>query len=288
MTMPQRKLGSTGIIIGEIGMGGMPLSVNGRPSEEDGIRTVHAALEQGITLFDTADSYCLNSTEVGHNERLLAKALHDRPEAIIATKGGHIRPEGRWETDGRPEYLRQACEDSLRALGVEAITLYQFHRPDPKVPFAESVGAVADLQREGKIVHAGLSNVSVAQLEEARGILTVASVQNRMNVFDQSSMDVLKRCEEHGIAFLPYSPLNGMGNAGGIGSNETLSRIAGRHGASPQQIAIAWLLQLSPVVLPIPGASKAANIVNCAGAANLKLSAEDVAELNGIAAQITA
>lgn len=288
MTMPQRKLGSTGLTVGEIGMGGMPLSVNGRPSEEDGIKAVHAALEQGITLFDTADSYCLNSTENGHNERLLAKALHDHPEVIIATKGGHIRPEGRWETDGRPEHLRQACEDSLRALGVEAITLYQFHRPDPKVPFAESVGAVADLHREGKIVHVGLSNVSVAQLEEARGIVTVASVQNRMNLFDHSSMDVLKRCEEYGIAFLPYSPLNGMGNARGIGSNETLSRIAGRHDASPQQIAIAWLLQLSPVMLPIPGASKVANIVNCAGAANLKLSAEDVAELNGIAAQITA
>ncbi|WP_201004945.1 aldo/keto reductase [Paenibacillus glycanilyticus] len=288
MTIPQRKLGSTGITVGEIGMGGMPLSVNGRPSEEEGIRAVHAALEQGITLFDTADSYCLDSTEKGHNERLLAKALHNRPEVLIATKGGHIRPDGRWETDGRPEHLRQACEDSLRALGVEAITLYQFHRPDPKVPFAESVGAVSELQREGKIVHVGLSNVSVAQLEEARKIVTVASVQNRMNLFDHSSMDVLKRCEEYGIAFLPYSPLNGMGNAQGIGSNETLSRIAVSHEASPQQIAIAWLLQLSPIILPIPGASKAVNIVNCAGASNLELSAKEEAELNGIAAQITA
>ncbi|MFC5650380.1 aldo/keto reductase [Paenibacillus solisilvae] len=288
MTMPQRKLGSTGLFVGEIGMGCMPLSVNGRPPEKDGIKTIHAALEQGITLFDTADAYCLNSTENGHNERLLAKALQNRPEAIVATKGGHIRPEGRWETDGRPEHLRQACEDSLRALGVEAIALYQFHRPDPKVPFAESVGAVAELQREGKVVHVGLSNVSVAQLEEARGIVTVASVQNRMNLFDHSSMDVMKRCEELGIAFLPYSPLNGMGNARGIGSNETLSRIADRHDASPQQIAIAWLLQLSPAILPIPGASKATNIINCAGAANVTLSAEDVAELNGIAAQTTA
>ncbi|SEP15475.1 Aldo/keto reductase family protein [Paenibacillus sp. OV219] len=130
--------------------------MTGHPSEEDGIRTVHAALEQGITLFDTTDSYCLNSTENGHNERQLAKALHNRCEAIIATKGGHIRPEGRWETDSRPEHLRQACEDSLRALGVVAITLYKFHRPDPQIPFAESVGTVAELQREGKFVHVGL------------------------------------------------------------------------------------------------------------------------------------
>ena len=218
----------------------------------------------------------------------MAKALKNRPEEIVATKGLHIRPDGRWDTDGRPEHLRQACEDSLRSLGVEAITLYQFHRPDPKVPFAESVGAVAELQREGKVVHVGLSNVSVAQLEEARKIVKVASVQNRMNLFDHSSMDVLKRCEELGIAFLPYSPLNGMGNARGIGSNETLSRIAHRHNASPHQIAIAWLLQLSPVILPIPGASKAANIINCTGASNVKLSDEDIAELNGISAQTTA
>jgi aryl-alcohol dehydrogenase-like predicted oxidoreductase len=284
MTMPQRLLGPTGLSVGIIGMGCMPLSVTGRPSEEEGIKTIHAALEQGITLFDTADAYCLNAGENGHNERLLAKALRNHPEAIVATKGGCIRPEGRWERDGSPEHLREACEDSLRALGVDAITLYQFHAPDPKVSFAESVGAIADLQREGKIVHIGLSNVSVAQLEEALKIVKVASVQNRMNLFDHSSMDVLKRCEELGIAFLPYSPLNGMGNAGGIGSNETLSRIASSYDASPQQIALAWLLQLSPVILPIPGASKIVNIVNSAGAAKVTLSASDFSVLSAISA----
>lgn len=283
MTMPQRKLGSTEISVGAVGMGCMPLSIQGRPPEEKAIQTLHAALEQGITLFDTADSYCLDTGDKGHNERLIAKALKGHPEAIIATKGGNVRPEGRWEAAGRPDQLKKACEDSLKALGLEVIALYQLHRVDPEVPFAESVGAIAELQNEGKIIHAGLSNVSVAQLEEARSILTVASVQNRMNLFDQSSMDVLKRCEELDIAFLPYSPLNGMGRAAGIGSNEVLARIAGKHGVSPQQIALAWLLQLSPVMLPIPGASKTSSIVDSAAAVEVELSASEMEELGLIA-----
>ncbi|CAK4836608.1 unnamed protein product [Aphanomyces euteiches] len=264
-------------------MGGMPLSVSGRPSESQSIETIHAAIEQGITFIDTADAYCLDDSENGHNERLIAKALKQHPEVVVATKGGHIRPNGAWVTDGRPVHLRQACEDSLKALGVEAITLYQFHRPDPSVPFAESVGAVADLQREGKIIHIGISNVSVTQLEAALLITKVVSVQNRMNLFDRSSMDVLKLCEELGIAFLPYSPLTGMGSAGNIGDNETLSRIALAHNASPQQVALAWLLQLSNIIIPIPGSSRKANMINCAEAINVKLTAEDMASLHALA-----
>lgn len=282
-TMSKRHMGSTTLSVGAIGMGCMPISVNGRPSEAQGIATIHAALEQGITLFDTADAYCLDDTEVGHNERVIAKAISGHPDAIVATKGGHIRPEGRWEPNGHPAYLKAACEASLRALGLETIILYQFHRPDPAVPFLESVGALADLQREGKIVHAGLSNVSVAQLDAALDVLPIASVQNRMNIFDRSSMPVLKRCEELGIAFLPYSPLDGMGNAGGIGKHPTLARIATAHGVSAQQVALAWLLQLSPVVLPIPGASKAHNIVDCAKACEWTLTAAEIAELTAIA-----
>ncbi|WP_227013668.1 aldo/keto reductase [Paenibacillus psychroresistens] len=283
VAMPLRKLGSSELFVGAIGMGGMPLSVNGRPSESQSIEAIHAAIEQGITFIDTADAYCLNDSENGHNERLIAKALKQHPEVVVATKGGHIRPNGAWVTDGRPDHLRQACEDSLKALGVEAITLYQFHRPDPSVPFAESVGAVADLQREGKIVHIGISNVSVTQLEAALLVTKVVSVQNRMNLFDRSSLDVLKRCEELGIAFLPYSPLTGMGSAGNIGDNETLSRIATAHGASAQQIALAWLLQLSNIIIPIPGSSRKANIINCAEAINVKLTSEDMALLHALA-----
>lgn len=179
--------------------------------------------------------------------------------------------------------MREACENSLRSLGVEAITIYQYHAVDPKVPFAESVGALSDLQREEKIVHVGLSNVSASQLEEACRIVKIASVQNRMNLFDHSSMDVLKRCEESGIAFLPYSPLNGMGNAGGIGGNETLSSIAAAYDASPQQIALAWLLQLSSAIISIPGASKVANIVNSTESVKVTLSADDFRALSRIA-----
>lgn len=283
MSMPQRKLGLTSYNVGAIGMGCMPLSVSSRPTESDGIKTIHAAYEQGVTLFDTADAYCLDSTETGHNERLLAKALRDRKDAIIATKGGSIRPEGRWEHDGRPEHIKQACEDSLRALGVEAIQLYQHHRPDVQIPYAESIGALADLKREGKVIHVGVSNVSIEQLEEARSIVEIASVQNLMNLFNHASLPLLRRCEELGIAFLPYCPLTGIGSAGGIGSNATLQRIASKHEASPQQIALAWLLQLSPVMLPIPGASKISSIVNSSGAPHITLSSDDVAELNQIA-----
>jgi aryl-alcohol dehydrogenase-like predicted oxidoreductase len=282
MTLPLRTLGSTKLSVSAIGMGGMPLSVNGRPSEEEGIKTIHAAVEQGITFFDTADAYSLNNDDFGHNERLLAAALQHHPEIIIATKGGNQRPEGRWEANGRPEHLRKACEDSLAALKLGAIVLYQLHRPDPNVPFAESVGALADLQREGKVIHVGLSNVSVDQLEEARSIVQIASVQNRMNLFDHSSKDVLKRSEELGIAFLPYSPLNGMSKAGQIGSNEVLARIADKYQASPQQIALAWLLHLSPVIIPIPGASRSSSIINSAKAPAIALTTEDIAELSTI------
>jgi aryl-alcohol dehydrogenase-like predicted oxidoreductase len=283
LAKPLRKLGSSDLLVSTLGMGCMPLSVHGRPAEADGIHTIHAALDQGITLLDTADAYCLDDTERGHNERLIAKAVKHRPEVIVATKGGLIRPDGRWETDGRPEHLRQACEDSLKALGVEAITLYQFHRPDPSVPFAESLGAIADLQRSGKIQHVGLSNVTVTQLEAALLIVKVVSVQNRMNLFDRSSYEVMKRCEGLGIAFLPYSPLNGMGQAGKLGDNEIISRIADAHNASPQQIALAWLLQLSDSIIPIPGASRSVSIVNSAQATDIKLTPEDVALLNAIA-----
>lgn len=285
MTVPHRQLGSTGLSVSAIGMGGMPLSISGRPSEEEGIKTIHTALEQGITFFDTANAYCLNNDDFGHNERLLAKALQHHPQAIIATKGGLIRPDGRWEPNGRPEYLRQACEDSLLALGLDSIVLYQFHRPDPAVPFAESLGALAELQKEGKLIHAGLSNVSVAHLEEAKGIIEVASVQNRMNLFDHSSIDVLRYCEANQIAFLPYSPLNGISKAGQIGSNPVLSRIANKYEVSAQQVALAWLLQLSPVIIPIPGASRGSSIANSAKAAEVILSAEDIAELNTIGQQ---
>jgi len=270
--MPRRPLGSTGAYVGAVGLGCSSFSLVGRPGEKESIRAIRAALDEGITLFDTADVYCLDVTDMGHNERLLAKALRGRSDAIVTTKGGYTLPG--WKPNGDPSYLKRACENSLRALGAESIFLYQLHLPDPAVPFAESIGALADLQREGKIVHIGISNVSVEQLEEARTIVNVVSVQNQMSVFERSSWDVLKRCESLGIAFMPWRPLTGIGKAGGLNFHPVLSSVAAELDATPQQIAIAWLLHQSPVVIPIPGSGKRDHIVNNARAAAVRLRPE--------------
>jgi aryl-alcohol dehydrogenase-like predicted oxidoreductase len=192
----------------------MPMSLAGRPDEAQSVRTIHAALDAGVTLIDTADAYCIDESEVGHGERLVARALSawpgDRDQVLVATKGGHTREGGEWYLDGRPEHLRQACEASLRALGVEAIGLYQFHRPDPKVPFAESVGAMAELKAAGKVRLVGLSNVSVDQIKQARQLVQVASVQSEFSCFRAPGELASRR---QGIAFLPWSPLGGIGAA---------------------------------------------------------------------------
>jgi aryl-alcohol dehydrogenase-like predicted oxidoreductase len=192
--MQHRTIGD--VEVSAIGLGGMPMSIEGRPDERQSIRTIHAALDAGVTLLDTADSYHLHAGEVGHNERLIARALRewrgDSDTVLVASKGGHLRPgDGSWTVDGSPEHLRAACEASLRALGVETIGLYQFHRPDPRVPYAESVGTLAELQREGKIRMAGISNATVAQIDEARGIVDIVSVQNEFSpAFRSSAVDL--------------------------------------------------------------------------------------------------
>ena len=272
--------------VGAIGLGGMPMSLEGRPDEEQSIRTIHAALDGGVTFIDTADAYCLNDKEIGHNERLIAKAISTWPgsESIhVATKGGHTRPgDGSWQQDGRPEYLNKACEASLKALGVEAIWLYQYHRPDPKVPFAESVGALKDLQDEGKIQLAGLSNVGVEQIDEASEIIDVASVQNEFSAAFTESEPELRHCEKRGIAFLPWSPLGGIGSAGELGDrHRAFSEVADECGVSPQQVALAWELAKAGNVIPIPGASRPETIGDSLGAAELQLSEAQLRRLEG-------
>jgi aryl-alcohol dehydrogenase-like predicted oxidoreductase len=239
-TMPTRRLG--GLQVSAIGLGEMPLSLAGRPDEARSIRTVHAALDAGVTLVDTADAYCRDGSELGHGERLVATALaawpgdHDR--VLVATKGGHTRPGREWGLDGRPEYLRQACEASLRRLGVEAVGLYQFHRPDPKVPFAESVGALAELKAAGKVRLVGLSNVSVDQIRQAREIVEVASVQNEFSPRFRRSEGELAWCAANRIAFLPWSPLGGIGRGRDLGGrHRAFAEVAEAHGVSPQQVA---------------------------------------------------
>ena len=227
------------------------MSIEERPDEYRSIRTIHAALDAGVTLIDTANAYHLLARETGHNERLIAKALASYPgdtsNVLVATKGGHVRPgDGSWQVDGSPTHLRQAAEASLKALGVDAIGLYQFHRPDPKLPYAESIGAVKELLDEGKIRLAGISNVTIDQIDIARKILgeqNLASVQNQLSPAFRSSEDELAHCAELGIAFLPYSPLGGISRAGDFGSRHAaFGQVADAHGVSPQQVALAWLL----------------------------------------------
>ena len=281
-----RKL--AGAEVFPIGLGAMPMSLSGRPPEERSIRAIHAALDAGVNLIDTADAYSVDSRDFGHNERLIAKALAGRRDGVIvATKGGHTRtPDGGWELDGRPEYLKRACEASLRALETDRIDLYQYHRPDPEVPYAESVGALKELQEEGKIRWVGLSNADTEQIEEARGIVDVAAVQNQLSLEYPSPLakGEVRLCEEHGIAFLPWSPLGGIPKAAEApAAHDPVRTVAERHGVSPQQVALAWLLSLSPAVIPIPGASRPESITDSARAAELALAHDELQAIGEIA-----
>jgi aryl-alcohol dehydrogenase-like predicted oxidoreductase len=277
-----RKIGKEKV--SAIGLGAMPLSIEGRPDEDRAIRTIHAALDAGITLIDTADSYCLNPDEHGHNERLVAKALaghRDRNRVLVATKGGHLRPgDGSWTRNGHPEYLKQACEASLQRLGVDAIGLYQFHRPDPEVPFVESVGALADLRAEGKIRMIGVSNVNIDQIRHSLDAGAV-SVQNQFSPRFRSSEGELVFCGEHRLAFLAYSPLGGIRSAGMLGErHRAFADVASEHGVSPQQVALAWMLAKGNHVIPIPGSSRPDTITDSAAAIDLKLSRDDMERLD--------
>ena len=285
--MQTRTIGR--VAVSAIGLGGMPMSIEGRPDEDRSIRTIHAALDPGVTLIDTADAYHVNAGETGHNERLIAKALATYPgdtsQVLVATKGGHLRPgDGSWTIDGSPEHLRAAVDASLKALGTDTIGLYQFHRPDPKVPYAESVGVLKELLDAGKIRLAGISNASVEQIDIARRVLgegNLASVQNQFSPAFRSSEPELRHTADLGIAFLPWSPLGGIGNAGELGSRHAaFAEIAQDRGVSPQRLTLAWMLALAPTVIPIPGASRPESVTDSAQAADLTLTSEEVARLS--------
>ena len=285
--MQLRRIGDTEV--SAIGLGGMPLSIEGRPDEERAVATVHAALDAGVTLIDTADAYHLPGVDVGHNESLIARALAaygaDTSGVLVATKGGHLRPqEGPWAQDGSPGHLRAACEDSLRRLGVEAIGLYQYHRPDPEVAYEDSVGALRDLLDEGKIVMAGISNADPGQIRLAQEILggRLASVQNQFSPAFRSSAPELELCTELGIAFLPWSPLGGIGSAADLGQDfQVFSDVAEELDATPQQVALAWELAQSPRVIPIPGSSRPETIRASVAALDLALTPEQLERLDG-------
>jgi len=278
--MQTRRLGD--LEVGAIGMGAMPLSHAPRPDEERAFATVHAALDAGVTLFDTADAYAIHADEMGHGEELLTRAIAayrgdaDVARVVIATKGGHTRtPDDGWGLDGTRAYLRGAAEASLKRLGVDAIALYQFHRPDPETPWAESIGALKELHDDGLIVRAGISNADPDQIREAHAILgdALVSVQNELSPTFRTSLPEVDVCDELGLVFLPWSPF------GGLGENPEFAAVARDHGVSPQQVCLAWLLALSDRMIPIPGSSRPETIRDSAAATHLELSADELARL---------
>jgi aryl-alcohol dehydrogenase-like predicted oxidoreductase len=264
------------LAVNRLGFGAMRVAgpdIWGDPKDRPAMRRLLLrAFELGHNFFDTADSYGPNVSEM-----IIAEALHPYPAGlVIGTKGGLVRPtRHRWDEDGRPEHLRRALDGSLKRLRLERIDLYQFHAPDPRVPYADSMGTLAEAQRAGKIRHLGVSNVTVKQLEEARRIATIVSVQNEYNIENRSDDPVLAACEKSGIAFIPWFPLG----AGRALRSAKVKRVAARAGATPAQVALAWLLARSPVMLPIPGTSLLAHLEENAAAAMLELSPADLTAL---------
>ncbi|WP_369133330.1 aldo/keto reductase [Modestobacter sp. I12A-02662] len=284
--MQQRRLGNA--TVSAIGLGAMPLSTKeDRPSPEDAIATVHAALDAGVTLIDTADAYARDESEFGHNEELVARALAeyggDTSGVLVATKGGHTRRGTDWELDGTPGYLRRACEGSLRRLGVDAIGLYQFHRPDPATPWEETMGGLRSLLDDGLVRMVGISNADVGQIDAAREIVgpALVSVQNQFSPGYRSSGGELAHCASLGLAFLPWSPFGGISAAKSLESAaDEFAAVADELGVSVYRVTLAWHLAQADIVLPIPGASRRESILDSAAAADLQLSPEQLARLD--------
>lgn len=282
--LPTVELGRTGRQISRIGLGGMWFSIEGRPERERSKGVIRRAVELGITFIDTADVYCLDADDLNHNERLIAEALQEieaGERVLVATKGGLTRPGGRWEPDGRPERLREAALRSRDALGVETIALYQLHAPDPRVPLAASVEALARLQRDGVVGAVGLSNVDLDDVRAAEQLVPIASIQNRYNPWDLSSEEsrLLDHCDERRITFIPYSPLGGARRVKLLQAHEPIRRIGAGLGASPAELILAWQLAKSERSVPIPSARRPESIESSVRAASLSLDHETAAEL---------
>lgn len=287
--MQQRFIGQHPV--SPIGLGAMPMSIEGRPDEARSIRTLHAAMDAGITLIDTADAYYRAGELPGHNEELIAKALKtysgDTGAVLVATKGGHYRSaDGGWPVDGRPGQLIEAAKASRSRLGVEAIGLYQLHRPDPGVPFAESIGALQQLLDEGVILAAGVSNVNSEQISQARTLLgrDLVSVQNQFSPVFRDSAEQLWLCTKLGMAFLPWRPLGGLTYDRDDAAIEPFAAMARRHQVSTAALILAWLLSQGPNVIPIPGSTRPETILDSLSSVGVQLSDEEVKALDRSAA----
>jgi len=285
--METKSLGKTNIRVSAIGLGGMPMSLINRPSESQSIAVIHRALDLGVTLIDTADSYCKDETDKHHNERLIAKALQEYPGdvsfVVIATKGGLMRPNGAWTRNGNPDHLRKTIRESFQALGgKKAIDLWQYHAPDPDYSIAESLKVAKAAVEEGLIKFVGVSNFSVEQIKRAREIVEIVSVQNQFNPWYRlPEIDgVLRYCERESLTFLPWSPLGGSRRVGSLEDVEAIAKLATEKGVSVYCIVLAWLRAKSPCVLPIPGASKVASIEDSVQALEVRLTEAEIGRID--------
>lgn len=281
--MRTRKLGISGVQVSEIGFGGMPLSLQGRPPEKEAIAVIHRALDLGVTLMDTADSYCIDEKDKHHNERLIAKALAsysgDTSQVIVATKGGLMRPRGDWITNGDPRHIEKTIRESFEALGREKpISLWQLHAPDDRFPIEKTLEPVRMAVDEGLIRFVGLSNVSVEEIKTARKIVSIVSIQNRFNPWDRSPEKdgVLDYCSKEGLTFLPWSPLGGSYRVGRIKEIKVFAELGKKKGVTPHQVVLAWMLTKSPCVIPIPGASRLSSLEDSVQAADMTLGDEEI------------
>jgi len=277
----QREINHTGLRVCAIGLGAMPLSIQGRPDEIQALEVIRTFIEAGGNFIDTANAYCLDDSDIGHNERLIAKILTQLGQTdrvIVATKGGLRRPKGDWTVDGDPKFLRQSCEQSLRDLGTDCIALYQLHAVDPKIGLLPSLRELIRLREEGKIRHIGLSNVDTEQVRAALAHAPIVSVQNRCNVLEKQDFrsGLVDFCSEHGITYIPHSPVGGHYGHVRLGGNPLFSQLAKKYAATPYGIALAWLLARGKHILPIPGASRPASVVSSMSARSIVLDATDI------------
>lgn len=285
--METKQLGNTGIPVSAIGLGGMPMSLSNRPPEAQAIATIHRALDLGVTLIDTADSYCKDESDKHHNERLIYKALQeysqDTSNVMIATKGGLMRPDGAWTRNGNPDHLRETIRASFEALGGDQpIGLWQYHAPDPNYSIEESLKPAREAVVNGLIRFVGVSNFSVEQIKRARDVVEIASVQNQYNPWhrEPESDGVLEYCDREGLTFLPWSPLGGSRRFSQIKEIEAIVQLAQAKGVSVYSLVLAWLRAKSPSVLPIPGASKPESIEDSITAATVKLDRTEVDQID--------
>lgn len=285
--METKQLGKTGVYVSAIALGGMPMSLSNRPPESESVKVIHRALDLGVTMIDTADSYCKDEPDKHHNERLIHKALQsyhgDTSQVVVATKGGLMRPNGNWTSNGDPKHLRETIRTSFETLGGnKPIDVWQYHAPDPNYSIEESLAPAKEAVDAGMIRFVGVSNFSVEQIKQARDVVDIVSVQNQYNPWyrQPESDGVLEYCEKEGLTFIPWSPLGGSRRHQSLQDFPTIAKLAKEKGVSVYCIVLAWLRSKSPSILPIPGASKVSSIEDSVRAVDVKLSDDEVQRID--------